>query len=187
LRLTRTAETLLLDKQQVVRYQGRIDDRFGYTHKRNQPRRRDLQEALDQVLAGESVTIAETEPVGCLITRARLAADHAEVTYAKDVSRIIQQRCHECHRPGMIGPFSLLTYDDVLENVDRIKEVVTQRRMPPWHADPQHGHFSNSRRMPQEEVDKMVAWIDAGTPFGDKKELPASKKYAPGWVIGEPD
>jgi len=88
------------------------------------------------VLAGELVTIAETEPVGCLITRARQASGHPEVTYAKDVSRIIQERCQECHRPGMIGPFSLLAYDDVLENVDRIKEVVTQRRMPPWHADP---------------------------------------------------
>jgi len=187
LRVTRTAETLLLDKQRVVRYQGRIDDRFGYTHKRNQPRRRDLQEALDQVLAGELVTIAETEPVGCLITRARQASGHPEVTYAKDVSRIIQERCQECHRPGMIGPFSLLAYDDVLENVDRIKEVVTQRRMPPWHADPRYGHFSSNRRMPQEEVDKLVAWIDAGTPLGDRKDLPPPKKYAPGWVIGEPD
>src|SRR5260221_10024973 len=60
LRVTRTAETLLLDAQRVVRYQGRIDDRFGYTHKRSQPRRRDLQEALDQVLAGEVVTISVT-------------------------------------------------------------------------------------------------------------------------------
>ncbi len=187
LRVTRTAETLLLDGQRVVRYQGRIDDRFGYTHKRNQPRRRDLEEALDQVLAGESVTISETEPVGCLITCARQAAAHPEVTYAKDVSRIIQQRCHECHRPGMVGPFSLLDYDDVLENVDMIKEVVTQRRMPPWHADPRHGNFSNNRRMPQEEVDKLVAWIDAGTPFGDRKDLPPPRKYAPGWVMGEPD
>src|SRR5437016_1921832 len=114
LRLTRTAETLLLDKQRVVRYQGRIDDRFGYTHKRNQPRRRDLQEALDQVLVGELVTIPETEPVGCLITRARKASDHPDVTYAKDVSRIVQERCQECHRPGMIGPFSLLTYHAAL-------------------------------------------------------------------------
>ena len=187
LRVTRTAETLLLDEQRVVRYQGRIDDRFGYTHKRNQPRRRDLQEALDQVLAGELVTIPETEPVGCLITRARQGVGHPQVTYARDVSRIIQQRCHECHRPGMIGPFSLLSYDDVLKHTDMIKEVVTQRRMPPWHADPRYGHFSNSRRMPQEEVDKLVAWIDAGTPFGDKNDLPPPKQYAPGWVIGEPD
>lgn len=186
-RVTRTAETLLLDERRVVRYQGRIDDRFGYTHKRNQPRRRDLQEALDEVLAGELVAIPETEPVGCLITRARKPSDYAKVTYARDVSRIVQERCHECHRPGMIGPFSLLTYDDVLENVDKIKEVVTQRRMPPWHADPKYGHFSNNRRMPQEEVDKLVAWIDAGTPFGDKKDLPPPKKYAAGWVIGEPD
>ena len=184
---SRTAEIFLLDRQRVVRYHGRVDDRFGYTYKRDEPRRRDLREALTEVLAGKKVTVADTEPLGCLITHRRRAQGLTEVTYAKEVSRIIQRRCHECHRPGMIGPFSLLNYESAVEWTDMMKEVVTQRRMPPWHADPRYGDFSNNRRMPQEEVDTLVAWIDSGAPFGDRKDLPPPKKYAEGWVIDEPD
>ncbi len=184
---SRTAEVFLLDAQRVVRYHGRVDDRFGYTYKREEPRRRDLREAIGEVLAGKTVTVGDTKPLGCLITRPRKSGDEFKVTYAKEVSRIIQKRCHECHRPGMVGPFSLLTYDDTLEWVDMIKEVVMERRMPPWHADPRYGHFSNNRRMPREELDTLVAWIDAGAPFGDKKDLPPPKEYAEGWVIDKPD
>ncbi len=184
---TRTAEVFVLDAQRIVRYHGRVDDRFGYTYKRDEPRRRDLREAVRELLANQKVTIAETDPLGCLITKRDRQASPSSVTYAKEISRIVERRCHECHRPGMIGPFPLLTYDDVVDNSAMIKEVVTLRRMPPWHADPRYGHFSNNRRMPQSEVDTLIEWIDAGTPFGETKDLPPPKKYAEGWTIDEPD
>ncbi len=85
------------------------------------------------------------------------------------------------------GTRDMAKSNDTMEWTDMIKEVVTERRMPPWHADPRYGHFSNNRRMPQEEVDALVAWIDAGAPFGDKKDLPPPKEYAEGWVIDKPD
>lgn len=187
LRATRTAEVLLLDENRVVQYHGRVDDRFGYTHKRDKPRRRDLEEAIIETLADQRVSVPETEALGCVITRQRTVNEHANITYAKEISRIVERRCQECHRPGMIGPFSLLTYDDVKENADMIKEVVTLRRMPPWHADPRYGHFSNNRRMPTEEVDQLMAWIDNGLPFGDKSDLPPPQEYAEGWGIEKPD
>ena len=59
--------------------------------------------------------------------------------------------------------------------------------MPPWHADPRHGHFANDRRLTQEERDTLLAWIDAGAPKGDDKDLPAPRKFVQGWKIGEPD
>ncbi len=34
------------------------------------------------------------------------------VTYAKDIAPILWKNCAECHRPGQVGPFSLLTYQD---------------------------------------------------------------------------
>lgn len=184
---SRTAEVFLLDQQRVVRYHGRVDDRFGYTFKNQKPRRRDLLEAVKELLAGKKVTLAETKPLGCLITHAERLQAATNVTYAKEISRIIQRRCHECHRPGMIGPFSLLTHDDALKWTAMMKEVVLQGRMPPWHADPRYGHWSNNRKMPQQEVDTLIAWIDAGAPFGDKKDLPPKQEYAEGWVIGKPD
>jgi peroxiredoxin/mono/diheme cytochrome c family protein len=184
---TRTAEVFVLDEERAVRYHGRVDDRFGYTYKREEPRRHDLREALDEMLAGKSISVASTTPAGCLITRKRTGIAAPLVTYSKQISRIIQKRCHECHRPGMVGPFSLLSYKDVVKRVDMIKEVITERRMPPWHADPRFGHWSNNRRMPQEEIDTLVAWINGATPEGDAGDLPPPPKYEEGWVIGKPD
>ena len=60
-----------------------------------------------------------------------------------------------------------------------IKEVVIQRRMPPWHADPRYGKFTNDRRLTQDEIDKLVEWTDDGTPMGDKAELPAAPRIRP--------
>jgi len=183
----RTAEVFLLDERRVVRYHGRIDDRYGYTYKRGTALRNDLEEAVKELLAGKAISVPDTPPRGCLITRKKQPAALADVTYTQHVSRILQQRCQECHRPGMIGPFPLMTYDDAVENSAMMKEVVLQRRMPPWHADPRYGDFSNNRRMPQEELDQLVSWIDAGTPRGDDKDLPPARQYAEGWQIGQPD
>ncbi len=184
---SRTAEVFLLDAQRIVRYHGRVDDRFGYTYKNDKPRRRDLNIAVEELLAGKTVSVASTRPLGCLIARKKHSAGRSAVTYAKDVSRIIQRRCHECHRPGMVGPFSLLTFEDATKWTAMIKEVVLEKRMPPWHADPRWGRWSNSRQMPQSEVDTLVAWIDSGAPLGDVKDLPPPVQYAEGWVIDQPD
>jgi peroxiredoxin len=183
----RTAEIFLLDSHSVVRYHGALDDRYGYTFKRDVPQRHDLEEALKEVLAGKPVTLAETTPRGCLITRDERPASLTNVTYAKQISRILQRRCEECHRGGEVAPFALQSYDDAVEHSAMMKEVVLQRRMPPWHADPRYGHFSNDRRMEQDEIDQLLAWIDAGTPLGDAKELPAPRRWTSGWQIDKPD
>lgn len=178
----------LLDGRRVVRYAGRIDDQFGIGYDRSKPTRRDLKEAIDEVLAGKTVTVTSTKVEGCFITRRPTPkAATIDVTYARDVSRIVQNRCQECHRPGQIGPMPLLTYDDVSSWAQMIREVVKDDRMPPWHADPKHGKFRNDRRLVKEESDKLLAWIDAGCPRGDDKDLPEPRKFVAGWNIGTPD
>jgi hypothetical protein len=59
--------------------------------------------------------------------------------------------------------------------------------MPPWYADPKHGKFNNDRRLPAEEREQLLAWIDQGCPKGDEKDLPPPKEFAQGWGIGKPD
>src|SRR5437667_12716098 len=59
--------------------------------------------------------------------------------------QIAQKNCQECHRPGQIGPMALLRYDDAHAWAETIREVVQEKRMPPWTADPKHGKFSNDR------------------------------------------
>ncbi len=182
----RTPEAFLV-KDSKICYRGRIDDRFGYNFKRAEPKRRDLEEALQQTLAGEDVAVAETEVEGCLITRKDRLPHRKEITFAKHVSRILQDRCAECHHPGTAAPFSLLTYEDARNWAEPIKETVVERRMPPWNADPRHGSFANDLRMKGEEIDTLLAWIDNGMPLGDPQDLPPPREFAAGWLIDQPD
>ncbi len=184
---TRTPEVVLLDSGRSIRYRGRIDDQYGIGFRKEKPTRNDLRDAIEQALAGKEIATAATEVSGCLIERASRKAPKEEITYAKQVSRLMQKHCQECHRPGEIGPFSLLTYDDAKKRAGRIREALVEQRMPPWHADPSHGKFLNDRRLPPEELDTLIAWIDADTPKGDDKDLPPPLKFVKGWKIGEPD
>ena len=183
----RSPEVFLLDQDRVIRYHGRIDDQYGVGFRRDKPARNDLAEALDELLAGKPVTMAQTETSGCLIERSR-KSDHAkEVTYAKNVAPVVQKRCQECHRPGEIGPFSLLDYDDAKKRTRRIREAILEERMPPWHADPRHGKFANDRRLTDLEREILVTWIDQGAVKGDDKDLPLPLTFTKGWKIGEPE
>jgi peroxiredoxin/mono/diheme cytochrome c family protein len=183
----RTCETFVLDPQRYVRYQGRVDDRYQHSAKRDNPTRHDLASALDELLAGQTVSVKTTEVAGCLLSRPRRIAPPGEVTYAKQVSRILQEKCQDCHHPGTAAPFSLLTYDDAVNWAEMIKEVVVQRRMPPWHADPRFGSFTEERRLSQAEIDTLTTWVGDGTPEGNPQETPQPIDYPDGWRIGEPD
>lgn len=114
--------------------------------------------------------------------------DTAETfTYSKHISRIFQKRCQDCHRPGEVAPMALLSYEDARPWARSIKKYVLSGEMPPWHADPKYGRFKNDARLPQEEIDAIVAWVDAGAPEGNPEELPPPKTFSEGWRIGEPD
>ncbi|MEP7361782.1 MAG: cytochrome c [Acidobacteriota bacterium] len=108
-------------------------------------------------------------------------------TFTKDVAPILQKRCQECHRPGEIGPFSLLTYKDARPWAAAIKNAVVRKTMPPWHADRHIGKFSNDRSLSQGEIDIIAAWVAAGAPEGDAKDMPAPVTFTDGWGIPKPD
>ena len=60
-----------------------------------------------------------------------------------------------------------------------IREVVDDRRMPPWHADPRYGHFANDRSLTARERATLLAWVDQGTPLGDPGEDPRRRRRSP--------
>jgi hypothetical protein len=187
---SRTPEAFVLDGTRIVRYRGRIDDRYDKSVQRAQATRHDLAEALDAVLAGHSVARPVTEAAGCPIARPprQSRPDGGEaVTYTRDVAPLVQKHCQDCHRPGEAGPFPLLTYQDAAGWSAAIREVVAERRMPPWHADPRHGRFRNTRRLSDVDRATLLAWIDQGCPEGDPADLPAPRKFVRGWRIGRPD
>jgi peroxiredoxin len=183
----RTPEAFVLDAERRVRYRGRIDDQFGIGFQRVKPTRNDLAEALDELLGGKAVSQPTTTVAGCLIGRTVRTKGDGGVTYAKDVSRILQANCQECHRPGQIGPMALLSYDDAVSWSAMVREVVSDGRMPPWHADPRHGRFTNDRRLSAADRDTLLKWIDNGCPKGDDKDLPPPRTFAGTWAVGKPD
>ncbi len=111
----------------------------------------------------------------------------ASLTFNKDIAPILYKNCIGCHRPGEIAPMSLITYKEVRPWAKAIREKVATREMPPWHLDSKYGKWENDRRLPQKEVDAVVAWIDGGAIEGNAKDLPGPPKFASGWQIGEPD
>lgn len=186
---TRTPEIFVLDQNRKVRYHGRIDAQygFGYGVGYAKPKldRRDLGVAIEELLAGKEVSVASTEVRGCLIGKARQADANANVTYSDQIARIMQQRCVECHREGQIAPFALRDYGEVAGWGEMIAEVVEDQRMPPWHANPDHGVFANENLLSQEEKDLINTWVDAGCPEGNREDLPEPREFAENWFMPE--
>jgi peroxiredoxin len=183
----RTPEVFVLDGERVVRYWGRIDDQYGVGYTRPKPERRDLAEALDQLLAGKPVNNAVTTAPGCFIGRVKKEPKTGELTYAKHIAPIFQKRCTECHHEGEIAPFSLTSYEEAIGWTDTIREVVEAGRMPPWHANPKYGKFSNDSHLPAAEKQLVLDWINNGAPEGDPKDLPKPVEHVKGWRIPKPD
>ncbi len=183
----RTTEVIVLDSERTIRYRGRIDDQYNVGISRTKTTQNDLTAALDLLLAGKPISKPTTPAVGCFIGRVHKPAATGTVTYAKDVAGILNKHCVECHRPGEIGPFSLTSYEEAIGWADTIDEVVRQGRMPPWHADPKYGHFANESRLTAQEKKTIADWVQAGTPEGDPKDLPAAPTFAEGWRIPKPD
>lgn len=185
---TRTPEVFVIDKNHKVRYSGRIDDRFGVGYARNKVDNDYVALALDAVLANKSVKTEHVDAAGCLIGRVHEADPKAEVTYSKQVARIFQDHCVSCHRPGEIGPFAMNDYSEVAGWADMIAEVVRERRMPPWHADPKFGHFRNDISLSDADKETILKWVAAGAPEGNPADLPEPRQYAQGWTLPrEPD
>ncbi|MEW6211028.1 MAG: thiol-disulfide isomerase [Acidobacteriota bacterium] len=111
----------------------------------------------------------------------------SQLTFTKDVAPIVFRNCAPCHRPGEAAPMSLLSYKEVRPWARAIAEVVAERRMPPWFADPHVGEFANDRRLSQKEIETITAWVNGGAREGNPRDLPPLPKFPEGWTIGKPD
>jgi peroxiredoxin len=189
---TRTPQVFLLDAKRKIRYYGRIDAQFtfgsGVGLAQPQSQRADLAEAIDELLAGKDISVPMTEAKGCLIGRSRPAAAASPVTYTNQISRLIQQRCLECHREGQIAPFAMSDYEQVAGWGEMMAEVVREQRMPPWHANPAHGKFANENLLTAEEKQLVYTWVENGCPEGDPADLPPPRQFHDQWHMSrEPD
>ena len=175
---SRAGEVVVLDADKKLRYRGRVDDQFRFGGERPNPSRDDLKLAIEDVLAGRDVAVAETPIDGCRITLPEQRVPESEVTYAEHVAPLLQKHCQDCHRPGAPeAPFALASFQDAVDHSDMIAEVVKEQRMPPWFGSKQHGHFSNYRGMAIDERHQLEDWVALGCPQGDMDKAPARASF----------
>ena len=82
-----------------------------------------------------------------------VGAEKPAPTYHKDVVRILQKNCQDCHRPNQVAPFALLTYDQARRRASDLAHVTGERIMPPWPASSNFGGpFRDARVMTDDEI-----------------------------------
>jgi mono/diheme cytochrome c family protein len=108
-------------------------------------------------------------------------------TFYRDVLPILQQHCQGCHRPGEIGPLPLMTYEQARTEARSIAFITASRKMPPWFADPNVGHFANDPSLTAQEIALLDAWWKAKAPAGDPRDAPVPRVWTDGWNIPQPD
>jgi peroxiredoxin len=187
--VTRTATVVAIaGADGRVIYHGAVDDQLTEGASKSAASEKYLENALSEFLAGQPVKQAVTPARGCLIGYDAKLKDK-EISFAREVAPILEKHCLSCHSPGNIGPFSISNYQKVKSKSDMIQEVVLSRRMPPWSADTEFGHFVGERTMTLDETRTLLAWIEQGAQRGEGEDpLPAIKvAEAPVWPLGEPD
>ena len=196
--VTRSTEVLAIDADGKVRYRGALDDQYGYrrrdeggvgTYRKEKPDRHYLRDALAAMREGRSVEVQRTDARGCAIRWEWAAPDAVTPetpTYHGDLEAIFREHCVRCHWSDGPTPFALEDFDHARDWAPMIREVVTERRMPPWNADPSIGEFANDPRLSEAVIQRIQQWVDSGAPAGDPAQaLPPVAPRTP--VIAEPD
>lgn len=183
-----TTEVFVLDAKRTLVYRGAVDDQYGIDYTKTEAGRPLLAAALDDLVAGRRIRNPATRAPGCELGIAPAAPTGAErVTYHRQVSRIVQAHCLECHHVGGAGPFPLDSYEALAGRAATVRRVLQDGFMPPWFAAPGGGPWTNDPSLSAWERRTLFRWLDAGLPAGDPVDSPLPRKYESGWTIGTPD
>lgn len=174
--INRTSEVLIYDpKSFTISFRGPVGE--------------PLTSVLNSIVAEEEITIAQVASTGTAISYPIQAAHMQNVpSYENEIGPIIAENCATCHRAGGIAPFALDSHTMVLGWSQMIREVLMTKRMPPGQIDPHVGDFLNDMVLADEEAQKIVHWIEAGSPK-DGGSDPLTELVWPEteWAFGEPD
>ncbi len=107
-----------------------------------------------------------------------LSAHSQTPNWSDNVAKIFYANCTPCHRPGGIGSFSLMTYQDAFPMASSIDNYVSNSIMPPWTANPDYKHFVHERVLSQTDIDAIHQWVVNGAPSGDLRFAPPAPTYS---------
>jgi Flp pilus assembly protein TadD/mono/diheme cytochrome c family protein len=135
---------------------------------------------LKRVLVGAVATVF-------LAPSAPGARAQTSATFDKDIAPVLFEHCAACHRPGEIGPFSLLTYGDARQHATQIVDATARRVMPPWKPEHGKGAFVGDRSLTDDQIRLLQAWVEQGTREGNPADLPPQPQWTDSWQLGRPD
>ena len=152
-------------------YSGAINDQYGIGFAREKANNHYLKDAIESSLNQQLPKVRLTSAPGCLLdTEKTDSSGNEQVTFHNQISRIMQNRCQQCHREDGVGPFELIKYDQVKGRSKMIKYVIEKKIMPPWFAE-EGGPWQNDCSLSVKEESDILTWIKNKCPEGDKGEM----------------
>lgn len=184
--LSRAAEVVILDPtaKEVV-YRGALNDRFAEGSRARRAKEHYVANALSSILNDQEMSVEQLASKGDEIVFAATQAP----SYANDIAPILKERCVSCHMEGGIAPFAMSSHQMVQGWSPMIRETLYTKRMPPGQIDNEFiENFHDVNHITIEETQKLVSWINAGSPNNDSSDPLA--EYRPEvvkWANGTPD
>jgi hypothetical protein len=179
----------------TVIYRGAIDDRIASNTVASTQYY--LSNALVNFLANPAdyadpprVSPSQSVPAGCAVN---LKPAFTNISYSTEIAPLLEAKCIRCHSPGNIAPWAMTNYDIVASFGYEIRREVMAGRMPPWHADPNYGVFTNDFSLKPDEAAKLVQWVTEGAPRGTGPDplvtAMSATNYPFAWPtnLGQPD
>ena len=189
---TTTTEVFLLDAARTLVYRGALNDQYGLGYAKDMPQHHYLRDAVAAMLRGEPAELVATSAPGCALDLPpQQGSASMPVTYHRDIARIMEANCVECHHKGGVGPFALDSYEAVIEHAGMIRKQVERGAMPPWFAAPlegrAHSPWINDRSLSERDRTDLLAWLSADRAKGDIADAPKPRAFPSEWSIGKPD
>ena len=182
-----TPHAYLFDVDSILIYRGEIDNGFGDPKETTS---RGLWDAMDALLAGESIARPETRSLGCIIRRVHARPPEVSPdapTYTRDIAPFLQKNCQTCHHTGGIGRVAFDNYDIVAAWAPDMRDSIRAGDMPPWPARADVNNFAGARTITERERQTFFTWIEEGMPYGNEAEELEAVKFKEGWQLGEPN
>lgn len=110
-----------------------------------------------------------------------------KVVFTEHVAPILFNNCTICHRPGGVGHFDLITYQDAKRYASGIAFATKERMMPPWPADHTYTEFVGQKILSDRDIEVLGKWIEDGLEEGPVDKLPSLPVYPEGSLVGVPD
>jgi hypothetical protein len=149
-------------------------------------------EPISALVAGQSVTTAslpvDAQSISFPSRTPEAKAGFAKISYTDTIAPMLEEKCVACHQEGGIAPFAFDNYERVKQFSGMIREAVRTDRMPPWDPDPFVAKFKDDKSLSGDQIQTLVAWVEAGAPRGEGKDpLAMVRHVAPEWPLGKPD